>query len=120
MSYLQAGREARWQIAASSTRPAYIRVGWACKIARNTLTTIFWETLCRPDSQSAARNQNAGVQITTSGYGAAANAYSSVEVTGKGSFSGVIGAELIVTTYDVTDAKNARLVNQRTVPIDLD
>ncbi|WCF09016.1 ETX/MTX2 family pore-forming toxin [Paenibacillus thiaminolyticus] len=64
--------------------------------------------------------KNAGVQITTSGYGAAANRFSSIEVTGKGSFSGVIGAELIVTTYDVTDAKNARLVNQRTVPIELD
>ena len=64
--------------------------------------------------------KNAGVQITTSGYGAAANRFSSIEVTGKGSFSGVIGAELIVTTYDVTDGKSARLVNQRTVPIELD
>ncbi|MBN3522662.1 ETX/MTX2 family pore-forming toxin [Paenibacillus apiarius] len=64
--------------------------------------------------------KNAGVHITTSGYGAAANAYSTVEVSGKGSFSGVYGAELIVTTYDVTDENNAQLVNKRTVPIDMD
>ncbi|MCY9513486.1 hypothetical protein [Paenibacillus apiarius] len=29
-------------------------------------------------------------------------------------------AELIVTTYDVTDENNAQLVNKRTVPIDMD
>ncbi|WP_374020674.1 ETX/MTX2 family pore-forming toxin [Paenibacillus thiaminolyticus] len=63
--------------------------------------------------------KNAGVQITTSGYGAAANRFSSLEVSGKGSFSGVFGTELIVNTYDITDGK-PQLVEKRTVPINLD
>lgn len=71
---------------------------------------------------TAAQQQeikNAGVLITTSGYGAAADSYSSVEVSGKGSFSGVFGSELIVNTYDITDGK-PQLVEKRTIPIGMD
>ncbi|GAC42378.1 ETX/MTX2 family pore-forming toxin [Paenibacillus popilliae] len=60
--------------------------------------------------------KNAGVQITTSGTGVDANAFTSLEVSGKGSFSGVYGADFTVTTYDVTDGE-PQLVDNNTIPI---